>query len=97
MKLTLFLLSCLFAFLAGHMVNYSIIFLSLEWFDSHSIAGIGYALCFAPPVILGWFAGVYCDRYSPRNVILVAQNSYFISLFLLYYNFFSSLFVIGSK
>lgn len=87
MKLTLFLLSCLMAFLAGHMVNYSIIFLSLEWFDSHSIAGIGYALCFAPPVILGWFAGVYCDRYSPRNVILVAQNSYFISLFLLYLAF----------
>jgi MFS family permease len=87
MKLTLFLTSCLFAFLAGHMVNYSIIFLALEWFDSHSIAGIGYALCFAPPVILGWFAGVYCDRYSPRNVILVAQNSYFVSLLLLYFAF----------
>ncbi|MDU0114665.1 MFS transporter [Psychrosphaera aquimarina] len=87
MKFPLFLLSCLMAFLAGHMVNYSIIFLSLEWFDSHSIAGIGYALCFAPPVILGWFAGVYCDRYSPRNVILVAQNSYFVSLFLLYLAF----------
>jgi MFS family permease len=84
MKLTLFLMSCLLAFLAGHMVNYSIIFLSLEWFDSHALAGLGYGLCFGPPIILGWFAGVYCDRYSPRRVILIAQNSYFTSLGLLF-------------
>lgn len=87
MKIGLFLASCLLSFLAGHMVNYSIVFLSLEWFNSHSIAGIGYALCFGPPIILGWFAGVYCDRYSPRNVILIAQNSYFVSVALLLFAF----------
>ncbi len=87
MKLILFLCSCLLAFLAGHMVNYSIIFLSLEWFNSHSLAGVGYGLCFGPPLVLGWFAGVYCDRYSPRMVILIAQNSFFITLFLLYLAF----------
>lgn len=90
MKLYLFLASCLLAFLAGHIVNYTIIFLSLEWFNSHSLAGIGYGLCFGPPLILGWFAGVYCDRYSPRKVILVAQNSFFVALFLLYLAFDSN-------
>lgn len=84
MRLALFLLSCLLAFLAGHMVNYSIIFLSLEWYNSHALAGIGYGLCFGPPLILGWFAGVYCDRYSPRTVLLIAQNSFFIALLLLW-------------
>ena len=85
MKLNLFLLSCLFAFLAGHIVNYSVIFLSLELFESHTIAGLGFGLCFLPPIVFGWFAGIYCDRYSPRKVILVAQNSYLISLVLLYF------------
>ena len=67
------------------MVNYSIIFLALEWFNSHTLAGLGYGLCFGPPLILGWFAGVYCDRYSPRKVILIAQNAFFVSLGLLYF------------
>jgi len=84
-SLPLFLLSCLMAFIAGHIVNYSIIFLSLAWFDSHAMAGLGYGLCFGPTVILGWFAGVYCDRYSPRHVLLISQNSFFISLLLLYF------------
>jgi len=84
MRLWLFLISCLLAFIAGHMVNYSIIFLALEWFNSHTLAGLGFGLCFGPPIVLGWFAGVYCDRYSPRKVLLVAQNSFFISLLLLY-------------
>jgi len=87
MRLTLFLFSCLLAFLAGHMVNYSIIFLSIEWYKSYSLAGIGYGLCFGPPLVLGWFAGVYCDRYSPRKVLLVAQNSFFIALLLLWLAF----------
>jgi MFS family permease len=69
------------------MINYSIIFLALQWFDSHALAGLGYGLCFGPPLILGWFAGVYCDRYSPRRVILVAQNSFIVSLLLLYLAF----------
>jgi len=85
MKVITFLFSCLLAFTAGHMVNYSVIFLSLEWFDSHALAGLGFGLCFGPPIILGWFAGVYCDRYSPRHVLLIAQNSFFITLILLYF------------
>lgn len=72
------------AFIAGHIVNYSIIFLALQWFNSHALAGLGYGLCFGPPLILGWFAGVFCDRYSPRKVLLIAQNSFFISIALLY-------------
>ncbi len=87
LPLLTYLLSCLLAFIAGHIVNYSVIFLALEWFDSHALAGIGYGLCFGPPLILGWFAGVYCDRYSPRRVILIAQNSYFVSLLLLHLAF----------
>jgi len=90
MRLAAFLLSCLLAFTAGHIINYSIIFLSLEWFNSHALAGIGYGLCFGPPIILGWFAGVYCDRYSPRHILLIAQNSYFVSLLLLYFAISSS-------
>jgi MFS family permease len=86
-RLPVFLLSCLLAFLAGHIINYSIIFMALERFDSHALAGIGYGLCFGPPLFLGWLAGVYCDRYSPRHVILITQNSYFISLLLLYFSF----------
>lgn len=61
------------------MLNYTIIFLALEWFDSSFVSGIGFALCFGPPIILGWIAGVYCDRYSPRHVILVAQNAYLVA------------------
>lgn len=80
MKFYLFLLSCLFAFLAGHMINYSVIFIALEAFDSHLVAGIGYGLCFGPPILLGWFAGSLCDKFSAKNVILIAQNSYFISV-----------------
>lgn len=79
MKLGYFLLSCLLAFIGGHMLNYTIIFLALEWFDSSFVGGIGFALCFGPPIILGWIAGVYCDRYSPRHVILVAQNAYLVA------------------
>jgi MFS family permease len=87
LRLPVFLASCLLAFLAGHIINYSIIFMALERFDSHALAGIGYGLCFGPPLFLGWLAGVYCDRYSPRHVILITQNSYFISLLLLYFSF----------
>lgn len=83
MRVNLFLLSCLFAFLAGHMVNYGVIFLSLEMFNSHALAGLGFGLCFMPPIVLGWMAGVFCDRYSPRSVILIAQNSYLVSFILL--------------
>lgn len=89
--LPLYLISCLMAFIGGHMLNYSIIFIALERFDSHALAGIGYGLCFGPPLIFGWFAGVFCDRYPPRRVILIFQNSYLLALLILYFSTFAAI------
>jgi MFS family permease len=73
-KLWVFYVSCFCAFLAGHMVNYSAIMYSLEAFDSSMLAGLAYGFCFGPPVIFGWVAGAYIDRYSAKKVLLLAQN-----------------------
>jgi len=62
------------AFVAGHMVNYSAIMYSLEMFDSSLLAGLAYGLCFGPPILFGWLAGAYIDRYSAKKVLLIAQN-----------------------
>ena len=56
------------------MVNYSAIMYSLEAFDSSMLAGVAYGFCFGPPVIFGWVAGAYIDRYSAKKVLLLAQN-----------------------
>jgi MFS family permease len=74
MKIFIFYLSCFMAFVAGHMVNYSAIMYSLEMFDSSLLAGLAYGLCFGPPVLFGWLAGAYIDRYSAKKVLLLAQN-----------------------
>lgn len=74
MKLFIFYLSCFLAFVAGHMANYSAIMYSLEIFDSPLLAGFSYGLCFGPPIIFGWIAGAYIDRYSAKKVLLLAQN-----------------------
>jgi MFS family permease len=74
MKLFIFYLSCFMAFIAGHMLNYSAIMYSLEIFDSSLLAGLAYGLCFGPPVLFGWLAGAYIDRYSAKKVLLIAQN-----------------------
>ena len=74
MKLFIFYLSCFLAFVAGHMVNYSAIMYSLEMFNSPLLAGIAYGFCFGPPIIFGWIAGAYIDRYSAKKVLLLAQN-----------------------
>ena len=76
MKLFIFYLSCFLAFVAGHMVNYSAIMYSLEIFDSPLLAGLAYGFCFGPPIIFGWLAGAYIDRYSAKRVLLIAQNSF---------------------
>jgi MFS family permease len=62
------------AFVAGHMLNYSAIMYSLEIFNSSLLAGLAYGLCFGPPVLFGWLAGAYIDRYSAKKVLLIAQN-----------------------
>ena len=62
------------AFIAGHMVNYSAIMYSLEMFNSSLLAGLAYGLCFGPPILFGWIAGAYIDRYSAKKVLLITQN-----------------------
>ena len=74
MKLIVFYLSCFLAFIAGHMLNYSAIMYSLAQFDSSLLAGVAYGFCFGPPIIFGWIAGAYIDRYSAKKVLLLAQN-----------------------
>lgn len=74
MSLIVFYVSCFLAFVAGHMVNYTAILYSLAQFDSSMLAGLAYGFCFGPPIIFGWVAGAYIDRYSPKRVLLIAQN-----------------------
>lgn len=69
-----FLASCLCAFTAGHMVNYSVILYAQDTLGSPWLSGLGLGLCFGPPLLLGWFAGVLCDRLAPGRVIHAAQG-----------------------
>lgn len=78
MKLIVFYLSCFCAFVAGHMLNYSAIMYSLEVFESSWLAGVAYGFCFGPPIIFGWLAGAYIDRYSAKRVLLLAQNFFLL-------------------
>ncbi|MEJ6002055.1 MFS transporter [Paucibacter soli] len=68
-----FLASCLAAFTAGHMINYSVILMAQDMLGSAWLSGLGLGLCFGPPLLLGWFAGVLCDRLAPGRVIQAAQ------------------------
>lgn len=72
-KLCRYLLSSALAFIAGNMINFSIIFYSQQVLDSASLAGIGYFLVFGPPVLFGWYAGILCDRSSPLKVVVTFQ------------------------
>ena len=78
MKLFVFYTSCFFAFVAGHMVNYTAILYGLAKFDSSLLAGLAYGFCFGPPILFGWIAGAYIDRYSPKRVLLIAQNFFIL-------------------
>ncbi len=80
MKLFLFYLSCFFGFVAGHMVNYSAIMYSLQEYGSSTLAGTAYGLCFGPPIIFGWLAGAYIDRYSAKKVLLISQNAFILGV-----------------
>lgn len=68
-----FFLSCLLAFTAGHIVNYSVIIYAQDVLHSDLLSGIGFGLCFGPPLLLGWYAGVLCDRHAPTRIIHAAQ------------------------
>lgn len=75
-----FYFSCLFAFTAGHMVNYSVIIYAQEVFHSQLISGIGFGLCFGPPIVLGWVAGAILERKNPLTVIHAAQALFLSAL-----------------
>lgn len=74
-----FYLSCLLSFTFGHTVNYTIIIYSQDVIGSDLLSGIGIGLCWGPPLILGWFAGAYCDRWSPGKILVYSQISFIIS------------------
>ncbi|MDO9167387.1 MAG: hypothetical protein Q7U13_14900, partial [Rhodoferax sp.] len=67
-QLILFFTSCLLSFTGGHMVNYSVIIYAQEVLGSDVLSGLGFALCFGPPLVLGWYAGVLCDRLAPTRI-----------------------------
>lgn len=79
-----FYLSCLAAFSAGHMVNYSVIIYAQEVIGSDLLSGIGFGLCFGPPIVLGWYAGVLCDRLAPGRLIQAAQALFMLAAALLW-------------
>jgi MFS family permease len=78
-----FYLSCLLAFTAGHMINYSVIIYAQEVLGSDLYAGIGFGLCFGPPIVLGWYAGVLCDRLAPARLIHLAQAAFVLAALVL--------------
>jgi MFS family permease len=79
-----FYLSCLAAFTAGHMINYSVIIYAQEVIGSDLLSGIGFGLCFGPPIVLGWYAGVLCDRLAPGRLIQAAQAVFMLAACLLW-------------
>jgi MFS family permease len=81
--ITRFLIASFLGFLAGHLTNYSVILYAQDVWNSDLIAGVGFALCFGVPLFLGWFAGAWCDSYSPQKLAQLAHISFLISLCLL--------------
>jgi MFS family permease len=61
------------------MTNYSVIFYFQEVMGSEALSGLGFGLCFGPPLILGWFAGVACDRMNPFKLIGAATAVFMVS------------------
>lgn len=80
-----FFVSCLLAFTGGHIVNYSVIIYAQEVLRSDVLAGVGFGLCFGPPLILGWYAGVLCDRLAPTRIIHAAQALFILAAVLMAY------------
>ncbi len=78
-----FYLSCFFAFLCGHTVNYSVIIYAQDIIGSDLLSGIGFGLCFGPPILLGWYAGVLCDRLAPNRIIVISQLLFIVAALIL--------------
>lgn len=79
-RLGFFFLSCLLAFTAGHMFNYTVILYLQEAVGSDLLSGIGFGLAFGSSIVFGWFAGVVCDRVPPHRVIHGAQALFLAGL-----------------
>jgi len=77
---TRFFVSCLLAFTAGHMFNYTVILYLQEAVGSDLMSGIGFGLAFGSSIVFGWFAGVVCDRVPPHRVIHGAQALFLAGL-----------------
>jgi len=75
-----FLLSCLLAFTAGHMFNYTVILYLQEAVGSDLLSGLGFGLAFGSSIVFGWFGGVLCDRVAPHRVIHGAQALFLAGL-----------------
>ena len=75
-----FLLSCLLAFTAGHMFNYTVILYLQEAVGSDLLSGLGFGLAFGSSIVFGWFGGVLCDRLAPGRVIHGAQTLFLLGL-----------------
>lgn len=73
-----FFLSSLFAFVGGHVMNYSVILYSQDVLGSSALAGLAFFLCFFPPLLLGLYAGVLCDRHSTKTIIALAQGVFML-------------------
>jgi MFS family permease len=79
-RLGAFFVSCLLAFTAGHMFNYTVILYLQEAVGSDLLSGIGFGLAFGSSIVFGWFAGVVCDRVPPHRVIHAAQAFFLAGL-----------------
>ena len=66
------------------MVNYSVIIYAQEMIGSDLLSGIGFGLAFGPPIVLGWYAGVLCDRLAPGRLIQMAQAVFMLAIVLLW-------------
>lgn len=78
-----FLSASFLGFLAGHLTNYSVILYAQDVWNQDALAGIGFGLCFGVPLVLGWFAGAWCDSHSPQILAQMAHVSFLIALGLL--------------
>lgn len=78
-----FLSASFLGFLAGHLTNYSVILYAQDVWNQDALAGIGFGLCFGVPLVLGWFAGAWCDSHSPQILAQMAHVSFLMALGLL--------------
>ncbi|MCJ8169873.1 MFS transporter [Atopomonas sediminilitoris] len=78
-----FFIACLAGFLAGHLTNYAVILYAQDVWHSDALAGLGFALCFGVPLLLGWPAGAWCDQHSPQRVAQCAHAAFIGALSLL--------------